>query len=145
MQPSVAASVVAKKAHEHFGAPLGSEPEVDFAQLLAKPDANTERDVQVEGVVRQVCQNAGCWLELATDMKAEAPGCRVVLKDHAFFVPIDSAGSRARIAGRLEKKTISPAMVAHMESEGGHFSGKQADGSAIELRMVASGVELARK
>jgi hypothetical protein len=130
---------------EHFGEPIGAEPVVDFAALLAEPSAYAEGPVQVEGVVRQVCQRRGCWLELATDMSPEAPGCRVVLKGHAFFVPIDSAGARARLAGAVQVQTISAAQVAHMEEEGGRFPNKRHDGTASEVRIVASGVELARR
>jgi hypothetical protein len=128
-----------------FGTPLGKEPLVDFATLLAEPGAYREQAVQVQGVVRQVCQRRGCWLELATDMTPNAPGCRVLLKGHAFFVPIDSAGAVARLAGSVEVQTIAAAQVAHMEEEGGRFANKHPDGTASEVRIVASGVELARK
>jgi hypothetical protein len=111
--------------------------------VLADPSAYADLDVTVEGVVRQVCQRRGCWLELATSSDEAAPGCRVTSKDHAFFVPTDSAGSRARVRGRAEVEIIPAAQVAHMEEEGGKFARKEADGSARELRIIASGVELA--
>ena len=142
--PSAAVAAAAKPQRLVFGAALGSEPPVDFAALLSEPNAHADHAVQVEGVVRQVCQSRGCWLELATALDPAAPGCRVVLKDHAFFVPIDSAGSRARLAGIVQVQNVSAAQVAHMEHEGGRFANKHPDGSASEIRIVASGVELAR-
>jgi hypothetical protein len=144
-QSAVAPKPGAPGGRELFGAAIGAEPVVDFAALLAEPTAYAKEPVQVEGVVRQVCQRRGCWLELATDMNPEAPGCRVVLKGHAFFVPIDSAGARARLAGAVQVETISAAQVAHMEEEGGRFPNKHGDGTASEVRIVASGVELARR
>jgi hypothetical protein len=143
--PLSAAATTPSTVAEHFGAPLGSEPLVDFAALLAKPSAYGAQAVQVQGVVRQVCQRRGCWLELATDMAPSAPGCRVVLKGHAFFVPMDSAGAVARLAGSVDVQTIAAAQVAHMEEEGGSFPNKRPDGTASEVRIIASGVELARK
>jgi hypothetical protein len=66
------------------------------------------------------------------------------MKDHAFFVPTHAAGSNARVEGTLAVRRIDPAQVAHMESEGASFPRKGADGSANEVRFVASGVELWR-
>ena len=83
---------------------------------------------------------------IVTDAKAEeAGGCRVILQGHAFFVPIDSAGKRARVQGKVEVRDVPAAQVAHMEHEGGRFANKQPDGSAKELRLVATGVELASR
>jgi hypothetical protein len=127
---------------DRYGQALEPAPTADLAAVLDQPAAYADKSVTVEGVVRQVCQNRGCWLELATAADADAHGCRVVLKDHAFFVPTDSAGRRARVQGNAEVKTVSPMQVAHMEEEGARFQRKNADGSAHEVRIIASGVEL---
>jgi hypothetical protein len=130
-------------AAKPYGEALPAGPGDDLGRVLADPSAYADLDITVEGVVRQVCQRRGCWLELATSSDEAAPGCRVTSRGHAFFVPTDSAGSRARVRGRAEVEIIPAAQVAHMEAEGGSFARKQPDGSARELRIVASGVELA--
>jgi hypothetical protein len=129
-----------------YGAPLAAQPgsERDLTALVTNPDAHGGEPVTVNGVVRQVCQQRGCWLELAADTAPDAVGCRVISQQHAFFVPRDAVGNRARVQGKVEVKTVSAAQVAHMEAEGGHFAAKQPDGSARELMIVASGVELAK-
>ncbi len=132
------------KPPESYGAPLGTAPAIELSRLLADPKQAPNHPVQVEGMVRQACTRRGCWFELATALAQSAPGCRVVLKDHAFFVPLDSAGSQVRVEGQVDVNTVPAAQVAHMESEGGHFANKNADGSALELRIVASGVQLRR-
>ncbi len=70
--------------------------------------------------------------------------CRITFKDYGFFVPTDSAGAFAKIQGRLDLRQVEAAAVQHLESEGAHFRNKAADGSATEVRMVASAVELLR-
>jgi len=141
--PSAApASPVAAKS---YGEALPPGTAHDLGQVLADPSAYADLDITVEGVVRQVCQRRGCWLELATASDDAAPGCRVTSKGHAFFVPTDSAGSHARVRGRALVEIIPAAQVAHMEEEGGKFARKEPDGSARELRIVASGVELASR
>jgi hypothetical protein len=129
-----------------YGAPLAALPgsERPLAALVAEPDKYADAVVTVSGVVRQVCQQRGCWLELAADSSPDAVGCRVVSQQHAFFVPRDSVGSQVRVQGKLEVHTVAAAQVQHMEAEGGHFSAKLPDGTAREVSIVASGVELAR-
>lgn len=84
-------------------------------------------------------------MELAEASDPGVPGCRVTFKDYGFFVPLDSAGSRAKVEGAVQVSTVTPEQVEHLESEGARFASKQPDGSAREIRMVATGVELWRE
>ena len=127
-----------------YGAPLTNAPTATLGTVLGKPSEYTGHPVRIEGHVRRACSAMGCWLELAESTAADAPACRVLMKDHAFFVPTDSAGANARVEGTLDLRRIEPAQVAHMEGEGATFEHKAADGSAEEVRFVASGVELWR-
>jgi hypothetical protein len=127
-----------------YGAPLGAAPAESLASVLADPSHFAGQPVRVEGHVRRACTAMGCWMELAESSADDAPACRVIMKDHAFFVPTNSAGSDARVEGTLAVRRIDPAQVAHMEHEGAAFPQKAADGSAQELRFVATGVELWR-
>jgi hypothetical protein len=128
-----------------FGTPLGTGPTARLADVLKAPDKFAEQSVLVEGDVRRACTRRGCWMELSEAADPAAPGCRVTFKDYGFFVPTDSAGSKARVEARVESKLLKPELVAHMESEGAKFAEKDADGSAREVRLVASGVELWRE
>lgn len=84
-------------------------------------------------------------MELAAGPEEDAPGARITFKDYGFFVPMDCAGATARVEGVLEVTTMSKEHVEHMEAEGATVDEKAADGSAREVRLVASGVELYRK
>lgn len=126
-----------------FGAAIDkSQAPAELSKVLAAPDEFAQKRVLVSGTVRAVCQNKGCWMELATAKDAAAPGCRVTFKDYGFFVPKTSGGKVARVDGTLVVKTISAEEVAHMESEGATVKNKAADGSAREVRLVANGVEI---
>jgi Domain of unknown function (DUF4920) len=140
-QPAPAASAASRKV---FGVPLGSSPAVPLGEVLKAPDKFGGQSVLVEGDVRRACTRKGCWMELSEAKGPDAPGCRVTFKDYGFFVPTDSAGSKARVEARVESKRLKPELVAHMESEGAKFAEKDADGSAREVRLVATGVELWR-
>lgn len=125
-----------------FGAALTDQPRSTLAELLAQPEAHLNKTLLVEGSVRRACSRKGCWMEVASD--AASPGVRVTFKDYGFFVPTDSAGSRALIQGVVELEEVKKSHVDHLESEGAKFERKREDGSALEVRLVANGVELWR-
>ena len=127
-----------------FGAPISPGPVLSLADVLAAPDRFRDQAITVEGHVRSACTRRGCWMEVAQSADPKLPGCRVTFKDYGFFVPTDSAGSQAKVQGTLAVDTLPPERVAHLESEGGQFPNKNADGSVNELKLVASGVELWR-
>ena len=121
------------------GAPIGDGESVDFAKLLKEPAKYAEKTVVVEGVVERVCQNQGCWMELAPEKGAR--GVRVQMKDHAFAVPFNSAGLRARAEGVFTLKTLTKEDADHFEKEGAKLK-RNPDGTADELSFTATGVEL---
>lgn len=127
-------------AVHRYGGALEPASSVPLATLLANPKAYTNQTVTTEGRVQRACSNKGCWMEIGEGPDA----CRVTFKDYAFFVPTDSAGAHAKIQGKLDTRQVEAAAVAHLEAEGARFNHKNADGSAVEVRMIASAVELVR-
>jgi hypothetical protein len=83
----------------------------------------------------------GCWMELAASEKGA--GVRVTFKDYAFFVPVDSAGSSARVEGVVKVAELSEERAKHYESEGAIVP-RGKDGKPREVQLVAYGVELRR-
>lgn len=115
-------------------------PTVALSALLSDPRAYENQTVTTEGKVQRACSRKGCWMEIGAGEDA----CRVTFKDYGFFVPTDSAGAFAKIQGRLDTREVEPAAVEHLESEGAQFRNKKSDGSATEVRLIASAVELRR-
>ncbi|MEO6601657.1 MAG: DUF4920 domain-containing protein [Polyangiaceae bacterium] len=146
--PSAAPPVAALSAQapraQAFGVPIGPGPTLSLADVLARPERFRDQAITVAGHVRSACTRRGCWMEVAESADPQLSGCRVTFKDYGFFVPTDSAGSTAKVHGTLGVNTLPPERVAHLESEGGQFPHKNADGSVDELRLVATGVELWR-
>lgn len=132
--PSVNASVA------RYGAALEPASSVPLASLLSNPKAYADQTVTTEGKVQRACSRKGCWMEIGSGDDA----CRVTFKDYGFFVPTDSAGAFAKIQGRLDTREVEAAAVNHLESEGARFRNKKPDGSATEVRLIASAVELTR-
>jgi hypothetical protein len=140
--PAAASAPAAADGKQRFGQPLTTATALPVTALLASPQPG--RAVTVEGSVRKACTRRGCWMELAESAREGTPGCRVTFKNYGFFVPTDSAGSHARVQGVVEVDTLPASSVRHYEEEGAVFASKQPDGTAREVRLVATGVELWR-
>jgi hypothetical protein len=125
-----------------FGETVPAGPALTLATVLSSPEQYADKAVTIEAKVRRNCTRKGCWMELSEALDPALPGCRVTFKDYGFFVPLDSAGSTARVQGVVEVETVAAPEVAHLESEGAKFAAKQPDGTAREVRVIASGVEL---
>jgi hypothetical protein len=123
------------------GEKLKGAPAVTLEHLLQKPDAHAGKTVFVEGKVRRACTMKGCWMELAPAERGA--GVRVTFKDYAFFVPVDSAGSSARVEGVVKVAELSEERAKHYESEGAIVP-RGKDGKPREVQVLAYGVELRR-
>lgn len=126
-----------------YGAALAADLKpVHLADVLAKPADFEGKTVHVDAKVRRACSAKGCWMELAEGEGDKPATCRVTFKDYGFFVPTDSAGAEARLQGVVKLKKVTADHVQHLEGEGATFATKHADGSASEVALVATGVEL---
>ena len=121
------------------GEKLKGATTVEMKKLLDAPSEFDGKTVMVEAKVRKACEKKGCWMELAGEEKG--PGVRVTFKDYGFFVPLDSAGSTAKVEGVVKLTELSEQKAKHYEGEGASVP-KGKDGKYREVQLVATGVEL---
>ena len=108
------------------GAPIGNAKKVSLEKALKDPNKYSGKLVRVEGVIVRSCKMEGCWAELAA--KKDSRSVRVKMKDHAFFIPLQSAGAKARAEGVFTVKTLTKAQVDHMiEEDGAKFDNRNSD------------------
>ncbi len=133
-----------KNGYIKRGAPLSAKAKkVSLAKVLKKPTKYAGKTVRVEGMIVRSCKMEGCWMELAPSKDAKS--VRVKMKDHAFFIPLDSAGMNAKAEGVFSVKVLSKAEVDHLIEDGAKFDNRNADGSVTEIAFEATGVELRKK
>lgn len=126
------------------GAALGNSKKVSLAKVMKDPSKYAGKSVRVEGVIVRSCKMEGCWLELAPSKDAKA--VRVKMKDHGFFIPLNSAGANAKTEGVFSVKTLTKAEVDHLvKDDGAKFDNINADGTVTEISFEAVGIELTRK
>lgn len=118
----------------HFGPAFTLAKASPLAKSL---DSKPTDVVQVSGKIDKVCQKMGCWM-VVKDGDAEA---RILMKDHAFTVPLDSAGKDAIIEGTLASKTFNEKQVKHLEKDGGG-NPEKVSGERTEYVLTASAVKI---
>lgn len=120
----------------HFGAAFAIADAQPLSTVLASGTVPSDA-VKVSGTVEAVCQKKGCWMVIKDgDVQA-----RVLVKDHAFAIPMDGKGKSATVEGTLEAKELSEANVAHLKSDGDDTIA--GDGARKEFFLHATAVELA--
>lgn len=104
-----------------FGAPITVKKPVAMAKLEKKPARYAGKTVRLEGVVRDVCQGQGCWIEI------EGPtGASFLAKslDESVLVPKDCKGWQVVVQGVVTKLGAKGheghEVHAHTEAEEGH-------------------------
>jgi hypothetical protein len=109
-----------------IGEPI-TRPLVPLAALAANPALYRERVVATAGKVTAVCQEMGCWMDLAD----ETGTAHVRMHGHAFFVPKSASGHRARVQATV----VAPGHGPDREEE-------EAAGKEANVELDATGVEL---
>jgi hypothetical protein len=81
------------------------------------------------------------------EMAAVAGGrsVRVTFGDHAFYIPLNSAGMKVKAQGTFKTKVLSKEHVDHLiNDDGAKFENRNPDGTVTEISFDASGVELTK-
>ncbi len=119
----------------HFGAAFAIADAQPLSAVLAS--GVPSEAVKVSGTVEAVCQKKGCWMVIK-DGDTQA---RVLVKDHAFAIPMDGKGKAATVEGTLEAKDLTEDNVAHLKQDGDDTL--EGDGPRKEYFLHATAVELA--
>ncbi|PAP75164.1 DUF4920 domain-containing protein [Rubrivirga marina] len=112
---------VAEPSDVAFGETVPDGAALSPDELIANPDAYAGKTVVVEGVAREVCQMAGCWLTFSNDagqtVRVNVP--RDETESYVFTFPKDVSGQTVRVAGTLEVETTSVEDQRHYAEDGG--------------------------
>lgn len=116
-------------ADQKLGKPLvGTEP-VPLATVIAQSDRYVGKTVQVKGKVTEVCQMAGCWMNLADN---QGHLLRIKVKDGDIVFPKNSVGKTAIAEGLFEKHEMSRAQVVAQAKHEAEESGRKFNPAAVK-------------
>ena len=109
-------------ADQKLGAPLTVKNPLPLATLMAGPGPFVGKTVQVTGKVTEVCDMAGCWMNLTDD---EGHLLRIKVEDGVIVFPKDSVGKRAIAEGTLEKHDMTKDQVIAAAKHEAEESGRK--------------------
>ena len=113
-----------------YGAAVHARTPVDINLLVTAPEKLKGKTVVLDGVVKDVCQGAGCWVEVV-----DAKGVSFIARslDESVLLPKDCKGQRIRVEGVV---TALPQKVKDEKPEEGHACPKP------EFVVATKGVQL---
>jgi len=119
-------------AQEKFGEGVTIQDATPIASLVDQPEAWLGKPVRVDGVVKEVCEEMGCWMELADPVTGKSVQFKV--DDGVIVFPVSARGKRASAQGALERV---PENEEHeMAGEHPEQHGEQAN---LKFRVRATG------
>jgi hypothetical protein len=121
----------------HFGSTFAITDAKPLGEVVSSATDGQELTVRVNGKIEKVCKKKGCWM-VVKDGDVEA---RVVMKDYAFTVPLDSAGRTTSVEGVLKVRVFTEAQAKHLAEDGGEDPSKVV-GEKKEMTLTATAVEI---
>ena len=112
-----------------LGKPLTVKEPVAIAALLAHPADYTGKTVQVKGKITEVCQEMGCWLELANEAGQKI---RIKVNDGEIEFPKDSAGKMVTAEGTFTRIEMSKEQAIEAAKEEAKEKGAKFDPGSVK-------------
>jgi len=106
---------------EKLGKPVDLKDATPVKELLGNPEKYVGKDVRVDGEIADVCQNAGCWIDLKDSSTSKV--LRVKVNDGEIVFPKDGKGRKVSAQGRFERLELTKeqylAQLEHDAQESG--------------------------
>lgn len=118
---------------------------LSYDALLVTMAQTDSVQVQVKGVVDEVCQMKGCWMTIKPTSDGHDP-IMVKFKDYAYFMPFDLSGGEVIMNGWAYRDVTPVDELRHYAED----AGKSAEEIAAitepkeELKILASGVKIVK-
>lgn len=132
-------------AEKKLGKKLTLKETTKVSNILSAPDKFVGKKVQVEGLVLDVCEKRGCWIELASDKKHEK--IKVKVKDGEIVFPMEAKGKTARVEGEIYKIEMSKedaikAGEHEAKEHGTKFDPASVKGPVVKYQIKGLGAEI---
>jgi hypothetical protein len=115
----VALAAAAQAQEKSYGKPLTLKEKTPISKILADPHAYHGKRVQVEGTIVEVCEERGCWINIASDKPFEK--LRFKVEDGVIVFPLDAKGKKAIAEGVVsvthltKEQALKQAIEMHKE------------------------------
>jgi hypothetical protein len=114
---------------KELGAGITLKEKTPVSQILKDPESYLGKKVLVEGKVLDVCQHAGCWMEIS----GNAPGekIKVKVKDGEIVFPVEANGHTALVEGEVYAIEMDKDEAIEFYEHAAEDAGKEFDPSTV--------------
>lgn len=124
-------------SYEVFGSKVpSSQKTISLGELIADSEKYQDSEVLVSTRIAKVCQKKGCFFVA----QEGADSVRISFKNYGFFIPTDSGGKQATLAGVFSRKPMSREQAEHYAQDLGEAAPDAVP--AYEYTIVASGIRI---
>ena len=122
-----------------FGDSIKNDQVIELASIQTEMKGESKKDMKIKGVVKEVCQEKGCWMTMTLNNGDEM---RVTFKDYKIFVPKDLGGKEVVLDGFAYTDTTSVEKLRHYAKDGGKSEAEIAaiTSPKVQLAFEAKGV-----
>ncbi|GMV07017.1 MAG: hypothetical protein AMXMBFR53_32920 [Gemmatimonadota bacterium] len=103
--PAAAAFDVSSFAGTTYGEPITLTELTPVSAILADPATYIGQRVLVEGMVVAVCEQKGCWMDIASDREFEK--VQIKVDDGVIVFPLTAKGKQALVEGVVEQLDLT--------------------------------------
>lgn len=114
---------------EKYGAEIKSNQKVKISEILNAPEQFVGKTVLVEGNVLDVCTEAGCWMEISSDVPNQK--IKIKVKDGDIIFPVEAKGKSALVEGVVYSIEFDEEEAKEYFQHMAEDAGKEFDSTAI--------------
>jgi hypothetical protein len=115
-----------------YGEDLTLTDKTNISEILSKPDEFVGKKVLVEGLVVNVCEKRGCWMELASDKDYES--IRIKVDDGVIVFPMEAKGEKAVVEGEVYSYNVEEEAAACSDKAKSACSDEKMKGKTSETK-----------
>jgi hypothetical protein len=112
-----------------FGTELTLKETTKISEILASPKEYIGKKVLVEGNVLDVCSNAGCWMEIKSDVPDQK--IKIKVKDGDIVFPVEAKGKSALVEGVLYSIELDEEETKEYFQHMAEDAGKEYDSTSV--------------
>ncbi len=126
-----------------FGEKIEADAAISYDAMIAQLEGKDSLNTKVKGVVSEVCQAKGCWMNIVSEQPNVEP-MMVRFKDYGFFVPKDISGRTVIMEGKAFRSVTSVDELKHYAEDKGASKEEieEINEPKVETKFLASGVIL---
>ena len=143
---SAAEFVVADFTGTTYGEPITLTSVTPISAILDDPAAYIGQRVLVQGMVVAVCEEKGCWMDIASDREFEK--VQIKVDDGVIVFPLSARGKQALVEGVVEELQLTEEQAIaegkrKAEEHGETFDPASVQGPQTIFRIRGSGAVIA--